>query len=195
MAVMFLRTDTDTTGSHLVAALSGHNDALHIRAVRQAELPLLRDIERAAGQPFRALDMPEIADDEPLPVEVLAGYHRAGLAWVTTDTADTAVGYLIADRVDGNLHVEQVSIHPSHARRGAGRALIDHLADHARAVAVPALTLTTFADVPWNGPYYQRCGFVAVDDEELTPGLRVIRQREAVRGLDRWPRLCMRRDL
>jgi hypothetical protein len=34
-------------------------------------------------------------------------------AWVTTGAADTAVGYLIADLVDGNLHVEQVSIHPS----------------------------------------------------------------------------------
>jgi hypothetical protein len=76
---MFLRTDTNITGPCLVADLSGHNDARHIRAVRQAELPLLRDIERAAGQPFRDLDRTEIADDEPLPVEVLAGYHRAGL--------------------------------------------------------------------------------------------------------------------
>jgi hypothetical protein len=52
-----------------------------------------------------------------------------------------------------------------------------------------------FANAPLNGPYHQRCGFVALDDEELTPGLRVIRQREAAHGLDRWPRLRMRRDL
>jgi ribosomal protein S18 acetylase RimI-like enzyme len=45
-----------------------------------------------------------------------------------------------------------VSVHPRCARRGVGRALIDHLADHARATGAPALTLTTFADVPWNGP-------------------------------------------
>jgi hypothetical protein len=60
---------------------------------------------------------------------------------------------------------------------------------------VPALTLTTFAEVPWNGLYYRRRGFVALDDRELTPGLRVIRQREAAHGLDRWLRLCMRREL
>lgn len=185
----------NTSGAALTAVHPRHNDAMHIRAVHQAELPLLQDIERAAGESFRDIGMPEIAEDEPLPLDVLAGYHRAGRAWVATDTTDTAVGYLIADLVDGNMHIEQVSVHPSRARQGVGRALIDHLADHARATGVPALTLTTFADVPWNGPYYQRCGFVVVDDNGLTPGLRVIRQREAAHGLDRWPRLCMRRDL
>jgi ribosomal protein S18 acetylase RimI-like enzyme len=166
-----------------------------IRVVREAELPLLQDIERAAGECFRAVGMPQIADDEPLPLDVLAGYYRAGRAWVATDATDTAAGYLITDVVDGNLHIEQVSVHPRCARRGVGRALIDHLAGHGRATGAPALTLTTFSDVPWNGPYYERCGFVALSDNDLTAGLRLIRQREAAHGLDRWPRICMRRNL
>ncbi len=94
--------------------------------------------------------------------------------------------------MDGALHIEQVSVHPEHARRGLGRALIDHLAAHTDA---PALTLTTFADVPWNAPYYERCGFRRLPVGELTPGLREIRRQEAAHGLDRWPRICMRRDL
>ena len=60
---------------------------------------------------------------------------------------------------------------------------------------LPALTLTTFAYVPWNAPYYARCGFRVLDDAEITPGLRAIREQEAALGLDRWPRVCMRRDL
>ncbi|TDB75637.1 GNAT family N-acetyltransferase [Micromonospora sp. KC723] len=168
---------------------------MRIRAVRRAELPVLQDIERAAGECFRDVGMSRIADDEPLPLAVLAGYQRTGHAWVAADSTDVPVGYLIADIVDGNLHIEQVSVHPRCARRGVGRRLIDHLAGHARATGVPALTLTTFADVPWNGPYYTRCGFVALDDSDLTPGLRAVRQREAAHGLDRWPRLCMRRGL
>jgi len=179
----------------LRTASAGHNGAMHIRVVRQAELSLLQDIERAAGECFRDVGMPQIADDEPLPLDVLAGYYQAGRAWVATDATDTATGYLLADVVDGNLHIEQVSVHPRHARRGVGRALIDHLADHARATGVAALTLTTFADVPWNGPYYMRCGFVALSENNLTAGLRGIRQSEAAHGLDRWPRMCMRRDL
>ncbi|MFG3703667.1 GNAT family N-acetyltransferase [Micromonospora sp. NPDC047670] len=168
---------------------------MRIRAVRQTELSVLRDIERAAGECFRDVGMPEIADDEPLPPDVLARYQQAGRAWVAADATDVPVGYLIADVVDGNLHVEQVSVHPHSARRGVGRRLLDHLADRATATGVPALTLTTFADVPWNAPYYARCGFLTLDDSDLTPGLRAVREREAAHGLDRWPRVCMRRDL
>lgn len=166
---------------------------MRIRAVGPDELPLLQEIERAAGECFRDIGMPEIADDDPLPLDELARYRQAGLAWVATDGTEVPVAYLIADRVDGNLHVEQVSVHPGSARRGIGRSLLDHLAGLAADEGVPALTLTTFAEVPWNAPYYARCGFRLLDDGELTPGLREIREREAAHGLERWPRVCMRR--
>jgi Acetyltransferase (GNAT) family. len=97
--------------------------------------------------------------------------------------------------VDGAAHVEQVTVHPDAARRGLGRALIEELAADATARGVPALTLTTFTDVPWNAPYYARLGFRVLADTELTDGLRAIRRAEADHGLDRWPRVCMRRDL
>ncbi|MFI1650290.1 GNAT family N-acetyltransferase [Streptomyces avidinii] len=166
-----------------------------IRTVRLDELPLLQDIERAAGRCFRDIGMPEIADDEPLTLDELAAYQRTGLAWVSVDGADTPGAYLIAEPVDGNLHVEQVSVHPDRARRGLGRGLLEHLAEFAEHGGVPALTLTTFTEVPWNAPYYVRCGFRLLDHAGLTPALREIRDREAAHGLDRWPRACMRRDL
>jgi ribosomal protein S18 acetylase RimI-like enzyme len=159
------------------------------------ELGVLQDIERAAGLCFREVGMPEIADDEPLPVQALAGYQRAGRAWAAVDEADLPVAYLIADLVDGCVHIEQVSVRPDHGRRGVGRALVDHAATRAGAEGAPALTLTTFAEVPWNAPYYRRCGFRVLGEGELTPTLRAIREREAAHGLDRWPRVCMRRDL
>ncbi len=91
-------------------------------------------------------------------------------------------------------HIEQVTAARA-ARRGIGRALIDHLADRTLAQGGTALTLTTFADVPWNAPYYARIGFRPLTEAELTPALREIRAHEAELGLDRWPRLCMRRAL
>ena len=59
-----------------------------------------------------------------------------------------------------------------------GRALIEHLVEQAGSEHLPAVTLTTFAAVPWNAPYYTRCGFHPMDDAELGPELAHIRLAE-----------------
>ncbi|QHY99128.1 Acetyltransferase (GNAT) family protein [Streptomyces sp. S4.7] len=166
---------------------------MRIRPAVPADLPLLQDIERAAGEPFRAVGMAAIADDEPPAIDLLDRYLRAGHAWVTEDATGHPVAYLIYDEVDGAAHIEQVSVHPTAAGRGVGRALIEHLAGRAESAGLAGLTLTTFADVPWNAPYYTRLGFRTLAENELTDGLREIRSAEAAHGLDHWPRVCMRR--
>ncbi|MCF3124964.1 GNAT family N-acetyltransferase [Streptomyces arenae] len=174
-----------------------HPTPPRIRPATASELPALQDIERAAGEPFRALGMAAIADDEPPTVEELERFRRAGRAWVAVDADDAPVAYLVSEPVEDAdaEHIEQVTVHPRAARRGVGRALIEHVATLARAEGRGALTLTTFADVPWNAPYYARIGFRPLAEDELTPALRAIRAHEAELGLDRWPRLCMRRPL
>ncbi|WP_221351139.1 GNAT family N-acetyltransferase [Streptomyces beigongshangae] len=162
-----------------------------VRAATSADLPLLQDIERAAGEPFRIFGMPEIADDEPPALDLLQRYRRAGYAWVAEDAAGPLVAYLIGEPVDGAFHIEQVSVHPDAAHRGVGRTLITYAAERARGQGLTGLSLTTFAEVPWNAPYYKRLGFRVLAESELTPGLRRIRAAEAEHGLDRWPRVCM----
>ena len=162
----------------------------HVRGGSLRELERLRQIERRAGAGFADLGMAEIADDEPPGVEVLAEYCRADRLWVCADGADVAVGYVIVDRVDQCAHIEQVSVDPDHAGQRLGRLLIDTVADWARDEGLAAVTLTTFTEVPWNGPYYQRLGFAPLPANTLSPGLLQIRRREQAYGLDRWPRLC-----
>jgi GNAT superfamily N-acetyltransferase len=167
-----------------------------IRLAAVEDLGAFAEIERAAGESFRGIGMAEVADDEPFTLDELTPFQRAGRAWIATPGAGSPpIAYLLAEPVDGNVHIAQVSVHPRVAGRGIGRSLVDHLALDAAAAGVPALTLTTFAEVPWNAPYYLRFGFRVLGDAELTPGLRRIRRAEAAHGLDRWPRVCMRRDL
>ncbi|WP_406259450.1 GNAT family N-acetyltransferase [Streptomyces nigra] len=168
---------------------------MRIRSVLASELGVIQEIERAAGVLFRGVGMVEVAEDEPLSVEVLEGYRRAGWAWVGCNPEDRPVGYLVAEPVDGALHVEQVSVHYGAARRGVGRALLTYAQERAREEGLGGLTLTTFAQVPWNAPYYERLGFRVLGEDQITPGLRAIHAREAELGLDRWPRVCMRRDI
>jgi GNAT superfamily N-acetyltransferase len=166
-----------------------------IRPATTDDLPLLRDLERAAGVAFADLGMGAVADDEPPPIEALREYQSDGRAWVWADGQDRPLAYLITALVDGNAHLEQVSVHPAFARRRIGQALLARLEDWAVTRRLPAITLTTYTQVPWNGPYYERLGFRYLMVEELSPGLHRIREAEAAHGLDRWPRSAMRRDI
>ncbi|MGW4328240.1 GNAT family N-acetyltransferase [Nocardia sp. NPDC004573] len=165
-----------------------------IRPATSEDLPVLQEIERAAGKPFADVGMTAVADDEPPSKATLREFQQAGRAWVWSD-ADAPIAYLIVGVVDGNAHIEQVSVHPDHARRRIGKRLLDQAARWAATAQLPAMTLTTFTEVPWNGPYYQRLGFRYLAADEETPGLIALRTAERAHGLDRWPRACMRADL
>lgn len=165
-----------------------------VRRASAQDLPALRAIERAAGEAFRDQGMAVVADDEPLTLTALSRFQEDGRAWVVT-VDERPVGYLLMSLVDGAVHVDQVSVHPEHARAGLGRALLDRAAACARERGAAALTLTTFADVPWNRPYYERLGFRVLRDDELTEGLRQVQAHERASGLTAWPRVCMRRTV
>lgn len=51
-----------------------------IRLARSEDLPKLREVERAAGAPFRDLGMGAVADEEPLSVNELALFQQASRA-------------------------------------------------------------------------------------------------------------------
>ena len=88
-----------------------------------------------------------------------------------------------------------MSVDPAHAGRGIGAALIDHLAASARADGRPALTLTTFREIPWNAPYYARLGFAELPEAEWGPQLRALVAREATAIPGDHPRVAMIRRL
>jgi ribosomal protein S18 acetylase RimI-like enzyme len=139
--------------------------------------------------------MAAVADDEPPSITDLSAFQEDDRAWVITDDADRPVAYLLVDVVDGNAHIEQVSVHPDHARQGLGSKLLDTAAAWAQQHGLTALTLTTYVDVPWNAPYYAKLGFQIMTEAQITTGLRRIREHEQARGLARWSRVVMRRPV
>jgi GNAT superfamily N-acetyltransferase len=164
-----------------------------IRRPRSDELEALVAIEREAGALFAAIGMPEIAHDDAGSPAELEPFRAGGRAWVAVDADDRPIAYLISAVVDGCAHIEQVSVVPAHARRGLGAALIDHLAAVAAAEDRPALSLTTFRDVPWNAPYYERLGFRVVAAADQGPELAALVAEEAERIPGEAPRVAMRR--
>lgn len=162
-----------------------------IRDVRTTDFEEMIAIERAAGEAFRSIGMARIADDPPPTVEQMARFLESGTGWVDTDPDDRAVAYLLLEKLDERAHIEQVTVHPRYARRRIGAALIERAKQWADDRGLVGLSLTTFAEVPWNAPHYASLGFVVLPQEEWTAGLRSRAAAETAQGLDAWPRVVM----
>ncbi len=165
-----------------------------IRLARIDELPALREIERAAGKLFAEIGLENVANAAPLPLDFLQAQQHAGLVWVLTDADDQPVGFAAASELDGALYLEEIDVHPAHGRRGLGKWLIETLCVWAEEQGYPAVTLSTFRDVPWNAPFYSRIGFRIAEDGEIGPGLQALLEHSA-RVWFPLVRVCMRRDL
>jgi GNAT superfamily N-acetyltransferase len=172
-----------------------HRGVIDVRPGFLDDGPVLQEIERRAGERFRHVGMPEVADDAPPSLPELAAHIEDGRCFVAVADDGGPVGYVLCASVDGEAHVTQVSVLPERQGEGVGRALLDAVERWAVSRSMPALSLTTFADVPWNRPLYEHLGFRVLADDELGTGLRAVRDEEAERGLDPAARVCMRRPV
>jgi GNAT superfamily N-acetyltransferase len=157
-----------------------------VRPARPAELAVLPDLEDRSGSLFRVagLDLPP----ETSSVEELRAAREVLVI------GEPPVGFAQLDEVDGQAHLRQLSVLPSHMRRGLGSELLEASCVWAASAGYREIVLTTFAEVPWNGPFYRARGFVEIDDPG--PGLAAVRAAEKAAGLDDLsPRMAMRRPL
>lgn len=166
-----------------------------IRPAHLGEEHVLQEIEVLAGEQFREIGLPEVAEHEPASARTLADYAGKGRSWVVLDAADLPVGYVLVDIVDGCAHIEQVSVRPDHQGKGLGRALLNHVHGWAGERGLSAITLTTFVEVPWNAPLYRHLGFHELSEHEIGPELRAVQDGEMAHGLDPTKRICMRAEL
>ena len=157
-----------------------------IRPAAPDQLAELPDIERAADRLF------DLAGYGTMPAPATVDQLQA--AALVLVAGSPAIGYLQVEVIDGAPHLEQVSVRPKYMRQGIGTALVEAACSWAKDRGYRVITLCTFADVPWNAPFYTRLGFI--EATELTPGLRERRQAEVGYGLDRMGRrIVMRRPL
>jgi GNAT superfamily N-acetyltransferase len=166
-----------------------------IRVASPADFAAIREVELAAGLRFAEIGFTAIAEDPGPTDDELAPAVAAGSLWVAEDDDGRIVGWAEAGEVDGEGHLDQVSVLPEHQGAGLGSALVEVVAAWTADRGLHALTLTTFRDVPWNGPWYERRDFVVLDQAELGPELAAIRASERARGLDVGPRVAMRRPI
>lgn len=149
------------------------------------------EIERSAAEAFRGSSQPAVADDPVSPVEFYLPFQADGLVLVAAEEGEL-VGFAVCEAFEDALHVWELAVRHDRQRRGAGRALMAGTAALARRRGLAAVTLSTFRDIAWNGPFYARLGFAELAPADLNPRLAAVLEREAALGLDVASRCAMR---
>lgn len=158
---------------------------------RSEHLTAVADIESRAGVLFHGPAYDGISDDTVPLNEFIAGL--LGGYWWMALAAEIPVGFaLIKMLTPEHPHLEELDVLPEHGRRGLGTALLRTVQSWVAGSGHREISLTTFRDVPWNAPFYTRCGFEEVPPAEVRPELRTVIARETARGLAPERRVVMR---
>jgi GNAT superfamily N-acetyltransferase len=158
-----------------------------IQLATAADLPWLLPIERQAAQRFlTCLDQTGLTAAILEQTKAIADFEQACRSehlWVAVSPTRQLVGFAFVRMLDGYAHLEELDVLPDHGKRGIGRALVAAVYDWAQGAGHPGVTLRTFREVPWNAPFYQRCGFRIVDSAQLSPQHGELEKAEQRLGL------------
>lgn len=171
------------------------SEAPVVRPARHDEVAVLQKLELDAARLYGVLpetafclDLPGRDEDEHEQV------RRRGAALVA-EVAGTVVGFALALPVDGRAHLLELAVARARQGRGHGRLLLAAFEGWGRTAGLAEATLTTFRDVPWNAPFYERLGYRMFEVGPDRPELLAIREEERAAGFDRAPRVAMRKPL
>jgi GNAT superfamily N-acetyltransferase len=165
-----------------------------VRPARPRELPALCTVEARASELFAEVGLAFVSEEGPTELGDLEEACAEGRLFVV-DEQGAPIGFALLDTVDGQAYLAEISVLPEHGRRGLGARLLDFVCAWAASRGYEAITLTTFREVAWNGPFYRKHGFEPVSEADVGPEMCAIRARERSRGLDSVPREVLRRPL
>lgn len=162
-----------------------HGMEYEVRTALPRDLRGLPEIENSGNPMFEEIGI--VFPPGPTVIEEMIG---KGADIVVA--GDPPVGFAAVEEVDGAAHLEQISVRADLAGRGIGARLLDAVVARADAAGSPGVSLLTFRDVPWNGPWYARHGFAELPEERWGPGIRSYWDAEIKAGLhEMGPRLVM----
>ncbi len=170
-------------------------DSYHTRLARYEDLSILETIEKKAGAVFVEAGFPTVSEWSTTALDVLHNGIELHRLWVAVDAEDRPVGFALVTILDGNAHLDELDVDPAHGKRGLGGALVETVCTWAQQSGFTAITLTTFRQILWNTPFYQRHGFRILEPAELSVPQQQLMQHDLQWALPGCDRVMMRREL
>ncbi|MCV6574337.1 MAG: GNAT family N-acetyltransferase [Cohaesibacter sp.] len=170
--------------------------SLAIGPIQPNDWPFLAEIELSAAQLYRTTPYPDLAGMAVCHEQRLKEhFYSNGLGWCAKTSNSIVAGFVIAHPRENILHIDELSVHADYQRQGIGSALLLHLIAQAKQKNFDAVSLTTYSDIAWNGPFYHRYGFVSFCETERPSWLSDLLNKEIRSGASASTRIAMMLDL
>lgn len=136
---------------------------IRVSGLQEAHLPALAELEQLATAMYheQGFDAAEVPVRSVADITRLTRDHNVRVAEADHEVA----GYTAwRDEAPGVAYVEELSVHPDFHRFGVGSRLMEAIRDEARELGLKQVVLRCWAKAPWAMGFYERMGFVAIDD-------------------------------
>lgn len=163
-----------------------------IRKTCCSDIPYLIEVEKSATLAFLSVpDLSWLVDAPVLSEQMHYELINTIYAFVISNDEGKVVGFIYAKQQDQDFYIIEFDVRSDLQKQGIGRQLIEYAISVAKAENFSAVTLTTFADVAWNGLFYQRLGFEILKDSEQSHYLKNALDNEVKFGFRRESRCAM----
>ncbi|MEC9343113.1 MAG: GNAT family N-acetyltransferase [Pseudomonadota bacterium] len=138
-----------------------------VRPLERRDHPRVVELDRLGTELLARHGYPVLLEEPPLDEAGLEADLQDCRAWVVADGRDMPAGYAMARIIEDTCWLCEMAVDPATGRRGLGSALLMQVAAHAQDMDCTGIGLSTFDDVPFNRPFYEKRGFELVHRQDL----------------------------
>ncbi|KPC36230.1 GNAT family acetyltransferase [Pseudomonas syringae pv. cilantro] len=152
--------------------------AFNLRLSEFSDLPDLRRISAHARDRYKTIpSLAHVADLPPLNAD---RFEACRVVVAVDQNTQKVIGFAAMRLLDNLLYLDNISVVPGASGNGVGKTLLSSVVTHAQDLRVQAVSLTTFREPLWNGPWFRKHGFGPMPDADIGEGLRSVMDRQAL---------------
>lgn len=165
-----------------------------IRLAQDDDAECIRKIELEAAKKFKGLGLIDHLLEQSFCQEKLKELITQEQVWVVSSPT-LPVGFIIMSILGQEAYLEEISVLPQYGGQGLGTKMIDTVCQWSKSKRLNSVLLSTFRNVRWNAPFYEKLGFKILCSQEWSQEMHKIQSAEKLYGYPVDERVFMRLNL
>lgn len=154
---------------------------MHTYYLRLSGAGDVADLRRISAEArLRYSNFPSLAHIAQTPALPSARLEACRVVAALDSESQKILGFVAMRPLDGLLYLDNISVDPGASGIGIGATLLLAVIEHAKYLGVQAVSLTTFREPSWNGPWFRKHGFLTMPTSCIGEGLKQVMARQGL---------------